>query len=119
MSEANMVAAAGRKVDSAMSKSLDGNPLTGIGPALEATFLEALEPTLDDLIKYRIKLAVNAGASDTEGLYRVVVEMIEEKGLASNLKVAWISGDEVLPAITSGLRVSTSKFKEYLHRRNS
>lgn len=111
MSEANMVVAAARKVDSALPTPSDGNPLTLAGPAFEASFLEALEPALKDLATYKIKLAVNAGASDTEGLYRVVMDMIEKKGLTAQLKVAWISGDEVLPAIKSGLKTGTNTFK--------
>lgn len=111
MSEANMVVAAARKAESAVSTAPDGNPLTDGGFAFEATFLEALEPALNDLAKYKIKLAVNAGASDTEGLYKVVIDMIAKKGLASHIKVAWISGDEVLPAITSALEAGTSEFE--------
>jgi hypothetical protein len=111
MSEANMVVTAVRKVDSALPKPPDANPLTAAGPAFEATFLEALEPALNDLAKYKIRVAVNAGASDTEGLYKVVLDMIGKKGLASQLKVAWISGDEVLPAIMSGLKAGSSTFK--------
>lgn len=106
-----MVVAAARKVDSALPASPDGNPLTAAGPAFEASFLEALEPALNDLAKHKIKLAVNAGASDTEGLYKVVIDMIEKKGLAAKLKVAWVSGDEVLPAIASGLKAGSSTFK--------
>jgi hypothetical protein len=63
----------------------------------EPTFLEALEPAIEDIAKHGIKVAVNAGASDTKLLHRVVTELVGEKGLG--LKVAYISGDEVLPAI--------------------
>jgi hypothetical protein len=111
MSEANMVVAAARKVDSALPTTPDGNSLTAAGPAFEARFLEALEPALDDLAKHKIKVAVNAGTSDTKGLYKVVIDRIEKEGLSSQLKVAWISGVEVLPAITSGLKAGTSTFK--------
>lgn len=111
MSEANMVVAAARKVDSAVKTSPDANPPIAAAPAFEASFLDALEPALKNLAKYRIKVAVNAGACDTEGLYKVVVEMIESKGLASQLRVAWISGDEVLPAVTSSLRAGSSAFR--------
>jgi hypothetical protein len=97
MSEANMVVAAARKIDSS--------------PAFEASFLEAVEPTLADLAKYGIKVVVNAGASDTEGLYKVVRDMIHKKGLASKLKLAWISGDEVLTTVKSSLESGHSTFK--------
>lgn len=111
MSEGNMAVAGARKVDAASAGQLfsDSNPLSLQAPAFEASFLEALEPALDDLAKHKIKVAVNAGAGDTEGLYRVVLDMIKKKGL--NIPVAWISGDEVLPAVQRSLQNGTSTFK--------
>lgn len=111
MSEVNMTIGAARKVDSANLTEDMGNAFVGAGPAFEASFLEALEPALDDLAKYGIKVAANAGNADVKGLYHIVCDMIEKKGLTEKLKVAWISGDEVLPAITEGLKSGTSKFK--------
>jgi hypothetical protein len=111
MSEANMVVAAARKIDSSLAVSPDAKPLITAGPAFEASFLEALEPALADLAKYGIKVAVNAGASDTEGLYKVVRDMVHKKGLASKLKLAWISGDEVLTTVKSSLESGRSTFK--------
>jgi hypothetical protein len=111
MSEANMVVAAARKIDSSPNTSPDANPLVAAGPAFEASFLEALEPALPDLAKHGIRVAVNAGASDTEGLYKVVRDMIHKKGLASKLKLAWIAGDEVLPTVKSSLKSGNSTFK--------
>ena len=111
MSEANMVIAAARKLDDRPTTTSDANPLRASGPAFEASFLEALEPALPDLAKYGIKVAVNAGASDTEGLYKIVCDMIHNKGLASKVKLAWISGDEVLPAVKSSLEDGSSTFK--------
>jgi len=110
MSEANMVVAAARKIDSSqVQHNGDANPLVAAGPAFEASFLEALEPALNDLAKYGIKVAVNAGASDPEGLYQIVGNMIQKKGL--KIPVAWISGDEVLPAVNTALKNGSSKFK--------
>ena len=111
MSEANMVSAAARKIDPSQTTSPESNPLRATGPAFEASFLEALEPALPDLARYGIRVAVNAGASDTEGLYKVVRGMIHKKGLGSKLKLAWISGDEVLPAIETSLKSGSSVFK--------
>jgi hypothetical protein len=79
MSEFNMATAAGRRVDQTIS------PETA-APAYDLSFLEALEPALDDLAKYEIKLAVNAGVTDTKGLYDVVTRMVEAKKL--DLKVS-------------------------------
>lgn len=79
------------------------------GDAYEPTFIEALDPALNDVAKYRIKVAVNAGASDTKLLHKVVTEMVKSKNL--DLKVAYISGDEVFPAVQKALREGKSKFQ--------
>jgi hypothetical protein len=79
MSEFNMATAAGRRVDQVTSQG-------PTAPAYDLSFLEALEPALDDLAKYGIKLAVNAGVTDTEGLYDAVMRMVEAKKL--DLKVS-------------------------------
>lgn len=111
MSEANMVTAAARKIDASTAGQSysDSNPLSLAAPAFEASFLEALEPALEDLAQYKIKVAVNAGASDTEGLFKIVCNMIEKKGL--KIPVAWISGDEVFPAVDAALKSGKSHFK--------
>lgn len=82
MSEFNMATAAGRRVDQA-------NADEAAAPAYDLSFLEALNPALEDLAKYGIKLAVNAGVADTKGLYDVVMKMVQAKGL--DLKVLSIS----------------------------
>lgn len=79
MSEFNMATAAGRRVDQTVSQQ-------ATAPAYDLSFLEALEPALDDLAQHGIKLAVNAGVTDTRGLYEVVTRMVEAKKL--NLKVS-------------------------------
>jgi hypothetical protein len=96
MSEANMTARAATKTDA-------------IGDAYEPTFLEALLPALPYIAKHKIKVAVNAGASDTKRLHAVVTKLIKEHGL--DLKVAWISGDEVLPAVKNAQKDGKSKFE--------
>ncbi|KAF2745488.1 DUF1446-domain-containing protein [Sporormia fimetaria CBS 119925] len=96
MSEGNMTVRAGSK----MSGNLE---------AYEPTFLEALEPALPYIAKYRIKVAVNAGAADTEKLHGVVTKMVQKKGL--NLSVAWISGDEVLPQLLEAQKRGESPFE--------
>ena len=84
MSEANMTSRAIMKAERT-------------GNAYAPMFLEALEPALLDIARYKIKIAVNAGASDTELLYRAVTKMVHSKGL--DLRVAWVSGDEVFSAV--------------------
>jgi hypothetical protein len=76
------------------------------GDAYEPTFIEALEPALKDIAKHRIRVAVNAGASDTKLLHKVVTDMVKSQGL--NLKVAYISGDEVFQ---KALKDGKSQFK--------
>lgn len=50
-------------------------------PAYELVFLEGLAPALEDIQRFGIRVAVNAGQSDTEGLWRAVVDLVEKKGL--------------------------------------
>ncbi|PGH14531.1 hypothetical protein AJ79_03024 [Helicocarpus griseus UAMH5409] len=95
MSEYNMATAAAKRVDDTA--------------AYELSFLEALEPALDHLARYGIKVAANAGAADARGLSGIVEEMVAERKL--DLKVAWISGDEVLPAIQNSLANNSSTLR--------
>ncbi|TKA69963.1 hypothetical protein B0A55_08482 [Friedmanniomyces simplex] len=81
----------------------------GAGDAYEPTFIEALEPALEDIARYRIKVAVNAGASDTALLHQVVTNMVKNKNL--DLKIAWVSGDEVLPAIEQARKEGRNTFE--------
>ncbi|KAL5338273.1 hypothetical protein BJX70DRAFT_408710 [Aspergillus crustosus] len=113
MSEANMVVAAGRRVDSDLSQGKAIPERTEAPPGYEPSFLLALQPALEYLAKYRIKLAVNAGNTDTEGLVKVVTQMIRAKGLdlKASYSVAWVSGDEVLPAVKKALSSGKSSFK--------
>jgi hypothetical protein len=58
-----------------------------------STFLQCFEPAIHDLARNKTKLAVNAGASDTELLAEVCQEMVQKAGY--HLKVAWVEGDDV------------------------
>ncbi|KAL3469629.1 hypothetical protein BJX99DRAFT_268073 [Aspergillus californicus] len=109
MSEANMVIAAGRRVDQDQAQGQPTANGADIPPGYEPSFLLALQPALEHLAKYRIKLAVNAGNTDTEKLHKVVTQMIRAKGL--DLKVAWVSGDEVLSTVKAALSSGKSTFK--------
>ncbi|KAJ6105042.1 hypothetical protein N7486_003731 [Penicillium sp. IBT 16267x] len=99
MSEFNMATFAGRRMDQV------GNAM----PVYDLSFLEALEPALGDIAKHGIKVAVNAGVCDTKGLFDVVLQMVQAKGL--DLKVAYVTGDEVLPAIQTALSGGQSDFR--------
>ncbi|WPH04395.1 Hypothetical protein R9X50_00728600 [Acrodontium crateriforme] len=114
LSEANMTSRAALAVDSAPSKdstssfSIPSASGKSPGDAYEPSFLEALEPALDDIAKYGIKLAVNAGASATAALHRDVTKMVTAKNLA--LKIAWISGDDVFATVQQALKKGDHPF---------
>lgn len=57
------------------------------------TFLQCFEPAISHLARNNTKLAVNAGASDTQLLAEVVKDMVEKAGY--DLNVAWVEGDDV------------------------
>lgn len=63
---------------------------------------------LPDLARNRIKLAVNAGGSDTEVLAEVCERMVRDGGY--DLKVAWVEGDEVFDAFQK-LRAEGEAFR--------
>ncbi|KAK5166613.1 uncharacterized protein LTR77_008156 [Saxophila tyrrhenica] len=56
-------------------------------------FMDCFEPAIGDLQSKGIKLAVNAGASDTEKLAQIVRDACHSRGW-NDVKVAWIEGDE-------------------------
>lgn len=115
MSEANMTSRAALKTDTLAAQgglpADDKTPAIGAdGPgAYEPTFLEALAPALADIARYKIKVAVNAGASDTKLLHQVVTDMVQQRGL--DLKVAYVSGDEVLPTVLQAQKEKRSAFE--------
>lgn len=80
----------------------------GAAIGYEETFLEALEPALNDIAKKGIKVAANAGCVATKDLYEVVVKMVKDKGL--DLTVAWIEGDAVMDLVRADLEKEPQKF---------
>ncbi len=79
----------------------------GLSAGFETTFIEALEPALEDLAKKKAKLAANAGVVATKALFEQVVELVHKKGL--DLTVAWVEGDAVLNTVNA-LREDGKKF---------
>lgn len=67
----------------------------------EDCFLESILPALNHLASRRIKVAVNAGASDTQKLYETLQAEINARQL--DLRVAWVEGDEVMEAVTKAI----------------
>lgn len=77
------------------------------------TFISCFEPAIPNLVKNGAKLAVNAGASDTELLAEVVVDLLNKHG-AGHLKVAWIEGDDVTNQVNSLIKTG-EKFESLMH----
>lgn len=90
MSEGNMVTRGAAKVSS-----------NGSSDEFESSFVESLKPALPYLAEKGIKVAVNAGSSDTEKLYHAVVDAVKAAGL--DLNVAWVGGDEVMDAVKEAI----------------
>lgn len=63
----------------------------------EPSFVDAITPALEDLDRNRIKVAVNAGATDTAKLHELISGLVKEKGL--NLNVAYVDGDVVTDTV--------------------
>ncbi|ORY08594.1 hypothetical protein BCR34DRAFT_569683 [Clohesyomyces aquaticus] len=75
-------------------------------------FLDCFLPALEDLKKKGIRVAVNAGASDTEILAEVVKRKCKEAGWV--VKVAWIEGDDVTGSV-KGMLDKGEGFKSLMH----
>ena len=95
MSEYNMTSRGGAKVISGASTA-----------EFEECFLESITPALPDLARRGIKVAVNAGASDTEKLHNYLTKIVQEQGL--DLKIAWVEGDEVTELVQKSLQSGES-----------
>jgi hypothetical protein len=90
MSEYNMTMRGG-------SKTL--NPLE---TAYEPCFVESIRPALPHLARKNIRVAVNAGGSDTSRLCKDLRTIIQAEGL--DLKVAYVEGDEVFTAVENAIK---------------
>lgn len=78
-------------------------------------FMDCFEPSIDDLARRGIKLAVNAGASDTEILAKLVQKKAIERGY--DLRVAWVEGDDVTGAV-KGLLGKGEQFRSLMHNKS-
>ncbi|PGH26442.1 hypothetical protein AJ80_01940 [Polytolypa hystricis UAMH7299] len=63
----------------------------------DPSFMSSFTPALPLVQEKGIKIAVNAGASDTKMLAELVAKTVKEMNL--NLKVAWINGDDVMDVV--------------------
>ena len=78
-------------------------------------FMDCFEPAIDDLHHKGIKLAVNAGASDTEVLAKLVQQKCHDRGW-KDVKVAWIEGDEQTDNVRRLIRDGET-FESLMHGR--
>ncbi|KAF2671945.1 DUF1446-domain-containing protein [Microthyrium microscopicum] len=74
----------------------------------DPSFLATFSPALPLIQEKGIKVAVNAGASDTEKLAKEIQRLIKEQ--KSTLKVAWIAGDDVMETV-NGMLAKGEKFE--------
>lgn len=78
-------------------------------------FLDCFEPAIEDLARRKIKLAVNAGASDTEVLAKLVKKKVQDAGY--DLRVAWIEGDDATGAVKSMVQEG-EEFRSLMHNKS-
>lgn len=82
----------------------------------EPTAWDGLEQTLDVLDEKRIKVIINGGSLNPSGLARKCQALVTEKGY--NLKVAYVSGDNLMKEVTTELH-STGQLPKHLDAENS
>jgi hypothetical protein len=68
-----------------------------VAKGYEPYFLDELDYAMPWLAKNKVKLAVNAGASDVFGLADEVKRMMKRHGV--NLKIGVVDGDDVTDAV--------------------
>ena len=93
MSEANMTLRGSDKREKLSKSSIS----SVVGKAYEPYFLEELDPAIPWLAKNGVKIAVNAGASDVQGLAEAVRGLVKKHGV--DLKVGYVDGDDVTDAM--------------------
>ncbi|TPX18969.1 uncharacterized protein E0L32_011362 [Thyridium curvatum] len=96
LSECTMTLHGAQKVENEKLRA-EGKLSRDTAGLFDPTFMENLQPALPHMQSKGIKLAVNAGASDTEMLARLVEEEVKAQNLS--LKVAWVAGDDVTETV--------------------
>ncbi|KAI8713876.1 hypothetical protein NCS52_01233500 [Fusarium sp. LHS14.1] len=69
----------------------------GRHPGYEETAWDGIQQTIDVISQKRIKVVINGGALNPGGLATRVAKLVKDRGY--DLKVAYISGDNVLPKL--------------------
>ncbi|KAF2837370.1 DUF1446-domain-containing protein [Patellaria atrata CBS 101060] len=103
MSECNMTLRGSDKLD-----KLNKRQTSLVGAAYEPYFLEEIDPAIPWLAKKGVKVCVNAGASDVEGLAEEVIKLIKKHNV--DLKVGYVTGDDVTDAMFALYNKEGEKF---------
>lgn len=82
------------------------------GAMFAENFIDCFKPSIQHLYANKVKLAVNAGASDTEILAKYVKKMCEDEGCP--MDVAWVEGDEVTEQVKR-MMGEGEKFESLMH----
>ncbi|KAB5513245.1 hypothetical protein GE09DRAFT_1232033 [Coniochaeta sp. 2T2.1] len=96
LSECTMTLHGAQKIDNAEARA-EGKLLEEPVGLFDPTFMDNLSPALPDIARKGIKVAVNAGASDTSLLASLVEQEVKKQGLS--LRVAYVEGDEVTDTV--------------------
>jgi hypothetical protein len=96
MSECNMTLRGSDKRDR-LANAAAMKSGSAVAKGYEPYFLDELDYAMPWLAKNKVKLAVNAGASDVHGLAEEVKRMMSRHGV--NLKVGVVDGDDVTDAM--------------------
>lgn len=78
----------------------------------EDTAWEGIRDSIDVLASKHIKVVINGGCLNPKGLAEKVSELVAEKG--HNLKVAYVSGDDLLPKLGPDLASLGDKLPPHL-----
>ncbi|KAJ5647178.1 DUF1446 domain protein [Penicillium lividum] len=98
LSESNMASTAAIKAQ-ALAEGKEAANADELPAAYAKEFLQCFEPAIPKLAQNKIKLIVNAGASDTERLAYDCLRMVQKQG--TPLRIAWIAGDDVTSILKS------------------
>jgi hypothetical protein len=105
---------AGKVSNASKGLSVENTPIEELAKnaMFAQNFLDCFIPAIPHLAKNGVKLAVNAGASDTEILAKYCVKLCEDAGYPMN--VAWVEGDDVTDQVAR-LSAKGEQFESLMH----
>lgn len=81
------------------------NEASRVGKGWEPYFLTQIEPSFQYLAQKGIRVCINAGGSDAEGLAIALRELIKKRG--HSFKVGYVDGDEVTDIVSDLIKQGT------------